>query len=212
MNWRRIYTSFYYIWMSIQHIVSAKSTEKKNRNNCIILWKWFLHSKSTIENCKKLFPKKKKNQFPVKISCHMVMNNKLLLKSSKDHIKKSHPKRKWEVQKIGMLFHGAFLLTMRLHKSYSIRCLQDLSRATGNVENLLDLLQADKPIKFEWIKRRIRAMWPRWQAAFSSLKKKRNLSNTVQKKVVAPVNVCVFVCHGKPGKSWNLSISFSRPG
>ena len=168
--------------------------------------------KSTIENCKKLFPQKKKNQFPVKISCHMVMNNKLLLKSSKDHIKKSHPKRKWEVQKIGMLCHGAFLLTMRLHKSYSIRCLQDLSRATGNVENLLDLLQADKPIKFEWIKRRIRAMWPRWQAAFSSLKKKRNLSNTVQKKVVAPVNVCVFVCHGKPGKSWNLSISFSRPG
>ena len=99
-----------------------------------------------------------------------------------------------------------------LHESYSIRCLQDLSRATGNVENLLDLLQADKPIKFEWIKRRIRAMWPRWQAAFSSLKKKRNLSNTVQKKVVAPVNVCLFVCHGKPGKSWNLSISFSRPG
>ena len=102
-----------------------------------------------------------------------------------------------------MLFHGAFLLTMRLHKSYSIRCLQDLSRATGNVENLLDLLQADKPIKFEWIKRRIRAMWPRWQAAFSSLKKKRNLSNTVQKKVVA-----VFVCHGKPGKSWNLTFHF----
>ena len=62
-------------------------------------------------------------------------------------------------------------------------CLQDLSRATGNVENLLDLLQADKPVKFEWIKRRIRAMWARWQAAFSSLKKKRNLSNTVQKKV-----------------------------
>ena len=155
---------------------------------------------------------KEKNQFPVKISCHMLMNNKLLLKSSKDHIKKSHPKRKWEVQKIGMLFHGAILLTMHLHESYSIRCLQDLSRATGNVENLLDLLQADKPIKFEWVKRRIRAMWPRWQAAFSSLKKKRNLSNTVQKKVVAPVNVCLFVCHGKPGKSWNLSISFSRPG
>ena len=91
MNWRRIYTSFYYIWMSIQHIVSAKSTEKKQKQ--------LYHSvkmvpalKSTIENCKKLFPQKKKNQFPVKISCHMVMNNKLLLKSSKDHIKKSHPK------------------------------------------------------------------------------------------------------------------------
>ena len=115
----------------------------------------------------------------------MVINNKLLLKSSKNHIKESHPKGKWEVQKIGMLFHGAFLLTMHLHESYSIHCLQDLSRATGNVENLLDLLQADKPMKFEWIKRRIRAMWPRWQAAFSSLKKKRKLSNTVQKKVVA---------------------------
>ena len=211
MNWRRIYTSFYYIWMSIQHIVSAKSTEKKQKQLYHFV-KMVPALKSTIENCKKLFPQKKKNQFPVKISCHMVMNNKLLLKSSKDHIKKSHPKRKWEVQEIGMLFHGAFLLTMHLQESYSIRCLQDLSRATGNVENLLDLLQADKPIKFEWIKRRIRAMWPRWQAAFSSLKKKRNLSNTVQKKVVAPVNVCVFVCHGKPAKSWNLSISFSRPG
>lgn len=73
--------------MSIQHIVSAKSTEKKQKQ--------LYHSvkmvpalKSTIENCKKLFPQKKKNQFPVKISCPMVMNNKLLLKSSKDHIKK----------------------------------------------------------------------------------------------------------------------------
>jgi len=99
---------------------------------------------------------------------------------------------------------------MHLHEFYSSHCLQDLSRATGNVENLLDLLQADKPMKFEWIKRRIRGMWSRWQAAFSSLKKKRNLSNTVQKKVVATVWVCSG--HGKPGNSWNLSISISRPG
>ena len=38
--------------------------------------------------------REEKSVFAVKISCHMVMNNKLLLKSSKDHIKKSYPKRK----------------------------------------------------------------------------------------------------------------------
>lgn len=114
-----------------------------------------------------------------------------------------------------MLFHGAFLLTMHLHEFYSIHCLQDLSRATGNVENLLDLLHADKPIKFQWIKRRIRAMWPRWQAAFSSLKKKRNLSNTVQKKVVIHTQCSNSqgLCRSwKTWKVWNLSISFSKPG
>ncbi|CAH3119298.1 unnamed protein product [Porites lobata] len=78
---------------------------------------------------------------------------------------------------------------LKIKVSTKLKEKPDLSRATGNVENLLDLLQADKPIKFEWIKRRIRAMWPRWQAAFSSLKKKRNLSNTVQKKILIHIGV-----------------------
>lgn len=78
---------------------------------------------------------------------------------------------------------------LKIKVSPKLKEKPDLSRATGNVENLLDLLQADKPMKFEWIKRRIRAMWPRWQAAFSSLKKKRNLSNTVQKKILIHIGV-----------------------
>ncbi|XP_073230244.1 alpha-1,6-mannosylglycoprotein 6-beta-N-acetylglucosaminyltransferase A-like [Porites lutea] len=78
---------------------------------------------------------------------------------------------------------------LKIKVSPKLKEKPDLSRATGNVENLLDLLQADKPLKFEWIKRRIRAMWPRWQAAFSSLKKKRKLSNTVQKKILIHIGV-----------------------
>lgn len=78
---------------------------------------------------------------------------------------------------------------LKIKVSPKLKEKPDLSRATGNVENLLHLLQADKPIKFEWIKRRIRAMWPRWRAAFSSLKKKRNLSNTVQKKILIHIGV-----------------------
>lgn len=174
--------------MSIQHIVSANlppPPQKKTETTV---------SFCEIGSCTKVYNQKlqeivstreEKSVFAVKISCHMVMNNKLLLKSSKDHIKKSHPKQKSEVQKIGM-FNDSMepFYWPCIYMSFTpFNCLQDLSRATGNVENLLDLLQADKPVKFEWIKRRIRAMWPRWQAAFSSLKKKRNLSNTVQKKV-----------------------------
>ena len=49
---------------------------------------------------------------------------------------------------------------------------------------LLNLLNADNPVKFQWIKGRIEQMWPHWQAAFTSLKNKKDLGNTVQKKVM----------------------------
>ena len=60
---------------------------------------------------------------------------------------------------------------------------QDLLRS--NVEDLFNLLKADNQVKFQWIKRRIQQMWPHWQAALKSLKHKKDLANTVQKKVSA---------------------------
>lgn len=58
---------------------------------------------------------------------------------------------------------------------------QDLKRT--NVDGLLNLLRDDNPVKFQWIKKRITQMWPHWQEAFSSLKRKKDLTKTVQKKV-----------------------------
>lgn len=54
--------------------------------------------------------------------------------------------------------------------------------------DLLNLLNADKPEKFEWIKRRIQQMWPHWQTAFASLKTGRDLGGTIRKKVCLQVN------------------------
>lgn len=63
----------------------------------------------------------------------------------------------------------------------------DLSRT--DVADLLNILKADKPVKFEWIKQRIKQMWPHWQAAFASLKNKKDLQNTVQKKILIHIGL-----------------------
>ena len=36
---------------------------------------------------------------------------------------------------------------------------------------------------YEWIRRRIRTLWPRWVAAADRLQNKQDLSNRVQKRV-----------------------------
>ena len=51
------------------------------------------------------------------------------------------------------------------------------------MDRLFDLLKDDNPVKFQWIKKRIRQMWPHWMTAFSSLKRRRDLTKTAQKKV-----------------------------
>ena len=58
---------------------------------------------------------------------------------------------------------------------------QDLTR--NEVEGLLNLLKDDNAVKFQWIKKRVTRMWPYWQEAFSSLKRKKDLTKTAQKKV-----------------------------
>lgn len=63
----------------------------------------------------------------------------------------------------------------------------DLSRT--NVADLLNILVTDKPVKFEWIKRRIEQMWPHWQAAFASMKERIDLQNTVQKRILIHIGV-----------------------
>ncbi|KAL9957677.1 hypothetical protein ACROYT_G034601 [Oculina patagonica] len=63
----------------------------------------------------------------------------------------------------------------------------DLTRT--NVEGLLNLLRDDNPVKFHWIKRRITQMWPHWQEAFSSLKRKKDLTKTAQKKILIHIGL-----------------------
>lgn len=83
----------------------------------------------------------------------------------------------WDINFLKLQF---FWLITWLH----VRCFsfwQDLTRV--DVDRLLDMLKDDSPVKFQWIKRRITQMWPHWLTAFSSLKRKRDLTKTVQKKV-----------------------------
>lgn len=63
----------------------------------------------------------------------------------------------------------------------------DLTRV--DVDRLLDMLKDDSPVKFQWIKRRITQMWPHWLTAFSSLKRKRDLTKSVQKKILIHIGL-----------------------
>ena len=87
------------------------------------------------------------------------------------------------VQTVWKIFKAPVLLAYNPTTVHS-RCFsfwQDLTRV--DVDGLLNLLQDDSPVKFQWIKKRIRRMWPHWLTSFSSLKRKRDLTKTVQKKV-----------------------------
>ncbi|KXJ25562.1 Alpha-1,6-mannosylglycoprotein 6-beta-N-acetylglucosaminyltransferase A [Exaiptasia diaphana] len=64
----------------------------------------------------------------------------------------------------------------------------DLDRQ--DVEKLLALLNDKSPIKFEWIKNRIRQMWPDWIDAMNRLKRSYNISKSaIQKKILIHIGV-----------------------
>ncbi|KAJ7340119.1 Alpha-1,6-mannosylglycoprotein 6-beta-N-acetylglucosaminyltransferase A [Desmophyllum pertusum] len=65
--------------------------------------------------------------------------------------------------------------------------IPDLERT--DVQGLLNHLQDANAVKFQWMKRRIVQMWPKWQAAISSLKNKKDLTKTVQKKVLIHIGL-----------------------
>lgn len=70
---------------------------------------------------------------------------------------------------------------------------QDFNRQ--DVEKLLSMLYDKNPIKFKWIKSRIRNMWPDWLEAMKAFKNTRNTTSAVQKKVLPNRNLSI--CFGE---------------